>query len=46
VLSEVFRQHLHTSTLSKQVFTFYAARRARRRRAVVEFFDRFFRELT
>jgi hypothetical protein len=46
VLAEFFRRHLTTSTLSRQVFAFYAARRARRRRTVVEFFDRFFDELT
>jgi hypothetical protein len=45
-LAEFFRQHLHSSTLSRHVFAFYAARRARRRRSVVEFFDRFFAELT
>lgn len=44
-LADFFRQHLQSSTLSRQVFSFYAARRARRRRSVVEFFDRFFREL-
>lgn len=44
-LADFFRQHLQSSTLSRQVFAFYAARRARRRRSVVEFFDRFFREL-
>jgi adenylate kinase len=46
VLSDFFREHLQSSTLSRQVFAFYAARRARRRRSVVEFFDRFFVELT
>jgi hypothetical protein len=46
VLAGFFRQHLQSSTLSRQVFAFYAARRARRRRSVVEFFDRFFGELT
>src|SRR5262249_8953761 len=46
VLAEFFRQHLQTSTLSRQVFAFYAARRARRRRSVVSFFDQFFSELT
>jgi ABC-type hemin transport system ATPase subunit len=46
VLSEFFRRHLHSSTLSRQVFGFYAARRARRRKAVVAFFDGFFLELT
>lgn len=42
LLKAFFRQHLTTSTLSAQVFAFYAARRARRRRAVTEFFDGFF----
>ncbi len=46
VLTDFFRQHLQSSTLSRQVFAFYAARRARRRRSVVEFFDRFFGEVT
>lgn len=46
VLADFFRQHLQSSTLSRQVFAFYAARRARRRRSVVEFFDHFFDELT
>jgi hypothetical protein len=45
VLGEFFREHLHSSTLSRQVFAFYAARRARRRKSVVEFFDGFFKEL-
>jgi len=45
-LADFFGQHLHSSTLSRQVFTFYAARRARRRRTVVEFFDGFFAEIT
>jgi hypothetical protein len=45
-LADFFRLHLQSSTLSRQVFAFYAARRARRRRSVVEFFDRFFREVT
>ena len=44
-LADFFGQHLHSSTLSRQVFTFYAARRARRRRTVVEFFDGFFAEI-
>ncbi len=46
VLTDFFRQHLQSSTLSRQVFAFYAARRARRRRSVVELFDRFFEDLT
>jgi uncharacterized protein (DUF2267 family) len=46
VLSDFFGQHLQSSTLSRQVFAFYAARRARRRRSVLAFFDRFFSELT
>jgi hypothetical protein len=45
-LNDFFRRHLHSSTLSRQVFAFYAARRARRRRSVVQFFDQFFGELT
>ncbi|MCL6528255.1 MAG: ATP-binding protein [Thermaceae bacterium] len=45
ILAEFFRHHLHSSTLSRQVFAFYAARRARRRNAVVSFFDSLFKEL-
>lgn len=45
VLADFFRRHLQASTLSRQVFAFYAARRARRRRSVVEFFDSFFEDL-
>ena len=45
VLTDFFKSHLHTSGLSRRVFTFYAAKHARRRRAVVEFFDRFFSQL-
>jgi hypothetical protein len=46
ILNDFFRKHLNTSTLSRQVFAFYAARRARRRRSVVEFFDAFFASLS
>ena len=42
VLTAFFREHLAASTLSRPVFAFYAARRARRRRSVLEFFDEFF----
>jgi hypothetical protein len=42
VLTAFFREHLAASTLSRPVFAFYAARRARRRRSVLEFFDGFF----
>lgn len=45
VLTDFFKNHLHAAGLSRAVFTFYAAKRARRRRAVVEFFDRFFSQL-
>jgi len=45
-LNDFFRHHLQSSTLSRQVFMFYAARRARRRRSVVQFFDQFFGQLT
>jgi hypothetical protein len=44
-LTEFFRLYLHQTGLSRQVFAFYAARRARRRRSVVQFFDSFFAEL-
>jgi ABC-type hemin transport system ATPase subunit len=46
VLSEFFSRHLAATTLSKPVFTFYAARRARTRRSVLNFFDEFFRGLS
>jgi hypothetical protein len=45
ILTDFFKNHLHATGLSRAVFTFYAAKRARRRRAVVEFFDRFFSQL-
>jgi hypothetical protein len=45
ILVDFFREHLQSSTLSRQVFTFYAARRARRRRSVIAFFEQFFGEI-
>jgi hypothetical protein len=45
-LNDFFREYLQSSTLSRQVFMFYAARRARRRRSVIQFFDQFFSQLT
>lgn len=46
LLNDFFRDHLQSSALSRHVFMFYAARRARRRRSVAMFFDQFFEELT
>lgn len=46
ILASFFGQHLHKSTLSRPVFAFYAARRARRRKAVLEYFDALFSRLT
>ncbi|WP_162917477.1 ATP-dependent nuclease [Dongia deserti] len=45
VLQEFYKKHLHQSGIPKVVFTFEAARHARRRRAVVSFFDTFFAKL-
>jgi ABC-type hemin transport system ATPase subunit len=44
ILKSFFNEHLRSSTLSVPVFTFYAARRARHRTSVIDFFDRFFEE--
>jgi len=46
VLHMFYRTHLHQTGLPKVVFTFEAARHARRRRAVVSFFDAFFARLS
>jgi hypothetical protein len=46
VLDAFYRTHLHRTGLPKVVFTFETARHARRRRAVVSFFDVFFGRLT
>lgn len=46
VLNRFYGTHLHQTGLSKVVFTFEAARHARRRRAVVSFFDDFFARLS
>lgn len=45
LLSDFFAQHLHTTSLARHIFMFYASRRARRRKSVVEFFDKFFADL-
>jgi len=45
VVDEFFRLHLHAAGLSKSVFKFEAARYARRRQAVRQFFDDFFAHL-
>lgn len=45
ILADFFGQHLHDSTLSRPVFAFYAARHARRRKAVVNYFDTLFERL-
>jgi hypothetical protein len=44
LLADFCGTHLGTTTLSRHVFAFYAARRARRRRSVVGCFDEFFAE--
>jgi hypothetical protein len=41
VVADFFRTYLSNSSMSKPVFTFYAAKQARRRRSVVQFFDGF-----
>jgi len=46
VLGTLFGRHLHESTLSRPVFVFYAARRARRRKAVVAYFNQLFDRLS
>ena len=46
VLGTLFGRHLHDSTLSRPVFAFYAARRARRRKAVVTYFNQLFDRLS
>ncbi|MEX2490423.1 MAG: AAA family ATPase [Nitrospirales bacterium] len=46
VLSTFFGRHLNDSTLSRPVFAFYAARRARRRKAVVAYFNQLLERLT
>jgi hypothetical protein len=45
VVDEFYRRHLHATGLPKSVFTFEAARYARRRKAVKDFFDEFFAAL-
>jgi hypothetical protein len=45
ILTDFFKNRLHNAGLSRPVFAFYAAKRARRRRAVIEFFDGFFSQL-
>jgi hypothetical protein len=46
VLQSFYQTHLHQTGLPKVVFTFEAARHARRRRAVVSFFDAFFSRIS
>jgi AAA domain, putative AbiEii toxin, Type IV TA system/AAA domain (dynein-related subfamily) len=46
VLNSFFQEHLHRTGLAKVIFTFEVARYARRRRAVTEYFDEFFQELS
>jgi len=45
ILQRFYGTHLHTTALSKVVFTFEAARYARSRKAVKSFFDAFFRDV-
>ena len=46
VLQAFYQTHVHRAGLPKVVFTFEVARHARRRRAVVSFFDAFFARLS
>ena len=46
VLDSFFKRHLHSAGLQKAVFTFEAARYARRRRAVSEYFDELFEKVS
>lgn len=46
VLQAFYNAHLHRTGLPKVVFSFETARHARRRRAVVSFFDTFFARLS
>lgn len=46
VLQAFYQTHIHRTGLPKVVFTFETARHARRRRAVVSFFDAFFERLS
>lgn len=46
ILEAFYQMHIHRAGLPKNVFTFEAARHARRRRAVVSFFDAFFASLS
>jgi hypothetical protein len=45
ILNEFYKKHIARSGLPKVVFTFEAARHARRRRSVVDYFDALFTEL-
>jgi hypothetical protein len=42
VLKEFFNLHLHSASISKEIFTYYAAKRAAKRSSVKVFFDAFF----
>lgn len=46
VLDSFFKRHLHSAGLQKAIFTFEAARYARRRRAVTQYFDELFTKLS
>lgn len=46
VLQAFYQTHIHRTGMSKVIFTFETARHARRRRAVVSFFDAFFERLS
>jgi hypothetical protein len=45
ILDTLFKRYLHSTGLQKAVFTFEAARYARRRKAVTRYFDRFFKRI-
>ncbi|UFP97121.1 AAA family ATPase [Gloeobacter morelensis] len=46
VLGEFFKNHLHSTPLSKLVFTYEAARYAGRRQSVATFFDELFKQIS
>jgi energy-coupling factor transporter ATP-binding protein EcfA2 len=46
VLQAFYQTHIHRTGMSKVIFTFETARHARRRRAVVSFFDAFFERIS
>jgi ABC-type cobalamin/Fe3+-siderophores transport system ATPase subunit len=45
VLKDFFARYLHSSGLSREIFTYYAAKRAAKRASVKAFFDSFFQKV-